>query len=309
MVNVVAAVRPILHGVAKLAGLTPQKVEIEPGTIINIWVPKQTVVNKDHEWKKPNKPVVVLAHPFSADGITMWLFQAMALAGDYAVYVPDFLFFGGSTTSSTERTALFQAECLCRCLRKVGVERCTVVGLSYGGMVAFKMARLDPDLVKAMVVSSTVIELTESISNAWLPRHGFASWSELLLPRTPEGVKVLFTVGTHKLPWLPHFFYKDYLEAMFDHRKEQAELLEALVVSDKDSTVPDYPQRIYFLWADDDKIFNLELANSMKKQLGEKASLQYIKNAGHLVQWERPCAYTSHLKEILASIYQIKKQI
>ncbi|XAR72805.1 Acylglycerol lipase [Bertholletia excelsa] len=307
MVNVVTVVKLILHSLAKVAGLTPQKVEIELGTIINIWVPKQTVVHNDHEWKKPNKPVVVLAHPFSADGLTMWFFQAVSLAGNYAVYVPDFLFFGGSTTSSTKRTALFQADCLCRCLRKVGVERCTVVGLSYGGMVAFKMARLDPDLVEAMVVSSTVIQLTESIFNACQARLGFASLSELLLPRTAEELKVLFTIGTHRMLWLPDFCFKDYIEVMFHHRKEKAQLLEALVVSDKHSAVPRYPQRIYFLWGDDDKIFDLELANSMKEQLGEKASLQYIENAGHLVHIERPWAYTSRLKKFLASIYQIKK--
>ncbi|CAL5333602.1 unnamed protein product [Camellia sinensis] len=275
MVNVIATLKPLLHGLINIAGLTSQRVELEAGTVMTIWVPKQTIIinnnntntqpkNQTQKWNKPNKPVVVLAHPFCADGILMWFFQALSLTSMYSVYVPDFLFFGGSTTNTANRSATFQAECLAKGLRKVGVDKCTLVGLSYGGMVGFKMAKLYPDLVDAMVVSSTVIELTESITGECLDRLGFSSWSELLLPETVEGVKLLFSIGNHKLPWLPDFLYRDFLEVMFTNRKEKAQLLEALVVSDKDSTTPTYPQRIHFLWADDDKIFNLELAHTMK---------------------------------------------
>lgn len=36
--------------------------------------------------------------------------------------------------------------------------------------------------------------------------------------------------------------------------------------------------------------------------MGEKATLQSISKAGHLVHLERPCAYNRHLKEFLAQI-------
>ncbi|KAI8533000.1 hypothetical protein RHMOL_Rhmol11G0262100 [Rhododendron molle] len=62
-------------------------------------------------------------------------------------------------------------------------------------------------------------------------------------------------------------------------------------------------QRIHLLWGDDDKIFNLDLAQNMKEQLGEKATLQWIENAGHLAQLERPFTYNRHLRRILLSIY------
>ncbi|CAL5377158.1 unnamed protein product [Camellia sinensis] len=308
MVNLVAAVlKPLMHLLVRLAGLTPQTIEIEPGTIMKFWVPKQVLKKPGNQncqtWHKPTKPVVVFAHPFSADGIFMWFFQALAFAGKYSVYIPDFLFFGGSATARAERSPEFQAECLATGLRKLAVESCTLVGLSYGGMVGFKMAELYPDLVENMVVSCTVVELTQSITDACLARIGLSRWSEFLLPESVEGVKLLFSVGTHKLPWLPDFFYRDLLEVMFDNRKEKAELLEALVVRDEEPTIPNYPQRIYCLWGDDDKIFNLELAQNMKERLGDKATLQWIKNAGHLAQMERPFAYNKQLKRILSSIY------
>ncbi|KAL0449936.1 UNVERIFIED_CONTAM: hypothetical protein Slati_1550000 [Sesamum latifolium] len=48
MVNLVAAQKPLLHGLMKLAGIIPHTVEIEPGTVMNIWVPSETI-------KKPKK--------------------------------------------------------------------------------------------------------------------------------------------------------------------------------------------------------------------------------------------------------------
>ncbi|KAI8533001.1 hypothetical protein RHMOL_Rhmol11G0262200 [Rhododendron molle] len=282
MVNVVAAMKPLIHGLVKLAGLSQQTVEVEPGTVMNFWAPKETktVVNK-----KPNKPVVVFAHPFAGDAILMWFPQVLALTSQYSVYVPDFIFFGGSTTSRPDRSAEFQAECLARGLRKLGVEKCTVVGLSYGGMVGFKMAAMYPELVEALVASCTVIEMTQSVAHQSQKKLGISQWSELLLPETVEGVKFLFAV-------------------LFSNRKEKAELLEALIVRDGESSnITSYPQRIHLLWGDDDKIFNLDLAQSMKEQLGEKATLQWIENAGHFAQLERPFAYNRHLRRILSSTY------
>ncbi|XP_010263643.1 PREDICTED: epoxide hydrolase 4 [Nelumbo nucifera] len=319
MVNLVAAQKPLLHGLMKLAGLRPHTVEIEPGTSMNFWVPSETLNKKSDEGvndqsekekkkKKKNKnkaqkPVVVLVHGFAAEGIVTWQFQVGALTGKYNVYVPDLLFFGGSITNSDDRSPTFQAECLVKGLKKLGVERCTVVGFSYGGMVAFKIAELHPHLVQSLVVSGSVLAMTDSISDSTLERLGFSSSSELLLPTSVKGLKALLSVAAYKKLWFPHRLYKDYLEVMFTNRKERSELLEALVSSNKDiTTVPNFSQSIHLLWGENDQIFNLELAKALKEKLGNKASLHSIKKAGHLVHLERPCAYNRHLKRILASV-------
>ncbi|CAH2076412.1 unnamed protein product [Thlaspi arvense] len=90
---------------------------------------------------------------------------------------------------------------------------------------------------------------------------------------------------------------------MFNNRKERAELLEAVVVGNKDATIPHFPQKIHLLWGESDQIFDLKLAKNMKEQLGEKATIDSIKKAGHLVQLERPCVYNRRLKKFLASIH------
>ncbi|KAI7726998.1 hypothetical protein M8C21_031883 [Ambrosia artemisiifolia] len=305
MGNTIVLLTPLLHGLVKLAGLTPQTIEIEPGTTMNIWVPKETVTKHDQNivYVPPTKPAVLLLHSFAMDGIFTWFLQVFALTREYAVYVPDFLFFGGSITDRNERTANFQAEFVAKGLGKLNVEKVTLVGLSYGGMVGFKMAKMYPNLVKSMVVSGTVVELTESISLESYKRLGLMRWSDLLMPKTVEGLKMMFSIGFHKVPWVPDFIYRDLLETMFSNRKERNELLEALVVSDEDATsYTNYPQEIHMVWGDDDKIFDLDLATTMKTRLGDKASLEWIKDAGHLVPLEQPFKYNKRLKCILEHV-------
>ncbi|KAE8732898.1 Alpha/beta-Hydrolases superfamily protein, putative isoform 2 [Hibiscus syriacus] len=282
-----------LHYVLKLAGISPQKIEIQPGTIINFWSP--TAI-------KSRKPAVVFLHGFALDGILTWHFQALALAKDYSVYVPDFVFFGDSVTDTTERSAEFQADCVAKGLKKLGVEKCILVGLSYGGMVGFKMAEAYPGLVESMVVSCSVIALTESISKARLSHIGFKSWGDYLLPDSVKGVETLLRVASVSLPKLPNWFYKEILEGISIYREEKLELLVALIINDKEFTLPSYHQKIHLLWGKNDQIFDSHIARSVKQQIGERASLEYIEKAGHLVLQERPFTYNSRLKKILVSL-------
>ncbi|XP_034681795.1 putative aminoacrylate hydrolase RutD isoform X2 [Vitis riparia] len=240
MVNTVTLYKSLLQTLMKLAGVEPRKVEIEPGTVMNFWVPTKPKTEEIIQ-----KPSVVFVHGFGADGILTWMFQVFNLTSHYSVYVPDLLFFGGSTTSARNRSLRFQTECLATGLRKLGVERCVVVGLSYGGMIGFKMAELYPDLVESMVVSGSVEALTESLSSTRLKGLGQKRWSDFLLPTTAEGVKELFRVATHWLPpWIPNRIFKDYFEVMFSHRKEREELLEAMIIKDEDFTPHHYHQTI-----------------------------------------------------------------
>ncbi|OAY65579.1 hypothetical protein ACMD2_15617 [Ananas comosus] len=284
MVNLVELQKPLIHFLLKRAGLRQHAVEIEPGTIVSFWVPKEKVpkkkgtvnevvpegksdiaASKDKTGKnEKEKPAVVLVHGFAAEGVITWQFQIGILAKQYA--------------------------CLLTALERLGVEACTVVGFSYGGMVAFKMAEAKPDLVRNLVVSGSVIAMTDSITDESLERLGFASSAELLLPESVKGLKALLSVATYGNLWFPDRLHNDYLKVMFSNRKERAELLEGLVISNKDAVVPALTQRILLLWGENDNIFNIELAKNMKEKLGEKTTLQAIKKAGHLAHLERPCS-------------------
>ncbi|CAA6661386.1 unnamed protein product [Spirodela intermedia] len=279
MVNWVEAQKPIVHGLAKLAGLRQRTVELEPGTVMSFWVPKKN---------DKQKPPVVLVHGFAGEGIVTWQFQVGALTKRYAVYVPD----------------LFPGDCLGRALALLGVQRCTLVGFSYGGMVAFKLAEARPEMVRSMVVSGSVVAMTSSIGEEALARLGFKSSAELLLPNTLKGNKALLSVATYRKYWFPDRLHKDFIKVMFSNRKEREELLEGLEDSNREFTLPaNLPQHILLLWGENDRIFKIELAQDMKEKLGEKAAVHSISKAGHLVHLERPCVYNRCLKGFLAKVH------
>ncbi|XP_047942857.1 LOW QUALITY PROTEIN: putative aminoacrylate hydrolase RutD [Salvia hispanica] len=260
---------------------------------MNIWAPPKN--------RTRAKRAVVLVHGFAGNGMITWLFQVLSLRRKYAVYVPDLLFFGGSSTARPERSPALQAECLAKGLRKLGVERCTVVGFSYGGIMAFKMAEMQPELVEAVVVSGSVAELSESVSGDVLSRLGFSSLSEMLLPESVEGCEALLRIGMHKKICFPNRLYKDFLEVMFVNTKERAELLEGLIVLDTDAKLPKLSQKVHLLWGEEDQIFKQELAQHMREVVGYNATYESIKKGGHLVHLERPLVYNKCLNHFRLS--------
>jgi pimeloyl-ACP methyl ester carboxylesterase len=220
MVNTAMVIWTVVSWVVKMAGLKLYTVEIQPGTVMRFWVPSNTISKpkpkpKSKPISKPTKPVVVLLHGFCGDGLATWQYQISPLSKNYAVYVPDLIFFGGSTTDKPDRSLAFQAECLAAGLRKLGVEKCVVVGFSYGGMVAFKMAELYHELVQAVVITGAVLAINESLISKAVEDAGFSSCSEMLMPSSVDGVRTLLSVGFYKNYPLPNFLLSDFLKVCF----------------------------------------------------------------------------------------------
>ncbi|ERM94742.1 hypothetical protein AMTR_s00011p00254250 [Amborella trichopoda] len=140
------------------------------------------------------------------------LFQVLSRSKRFSIYVPDLVFFGGSVTSSSDYSASFQAHCLAKALNKLRVQKYALVGFSYGGMVAFKMAELYPEVVSHLVISGAVSIVTDTISGEITAGLDISSFKKLLLPTNVKGLKAMFSVATHKQWWLPNCLYRDYLE-------------------------------------------------------------------------------------------------
>ncbi|KAK8951656.1 hypothetical protein KSP39_PZI003037 [Platanthera zijinensis] len=71
----------------------------------------------------------------------------------FDLYVPDLLFFGGSSTVRSERSDAFQADCVMAAMETMGVRRFRgVVGVSYGGFVGYRIAAMFPGAVERVVL-------------------------------------------------------------------------------------------------------------------------------------------------------------
>ncbi|CAB80035.1 putative protein [Arabidopsis thaliana] len=88
----------------RAAGLTSQTLSIDSETTIHFWGPPPL----DHR-SDDDRPVMLLLHGFGPSSMWQWRRQMQAFSPSaFRVYSPDLVFFGDSTSSSTNRTEVFQ---------------------------------------------------------------------------------------------------------------------------------------------------------------------------------------------------------
>lgn len=144
--SLVALYTLFLRRAFRAAGLTPKVIPVDHKTTLHCWVP---------DFPDESKPAVVLVHGFGPSAEYQWRRQVKYLSKFFNLYVPDLVFFGESTTTSSERSEVFQAKCVSGLMERLGVGRYSVVGTSYGGFVAYHMAKNHGERVEKMVVASS----------------------------------------------------------------------------------------------------------------------------------------------------------
>jgi pimeloyl-ACP methyl ester carboxylesterase len=196
---------------------------------------------KKKKKKKKKKPALMLLHGFAPNALLCWENQIAAFVRDFDVYVPDLLFFGNSTTTQQREeqgeekqrqrwSEAFQAECLMHMLQVLGVQQkqnnnnnnssshhhqqqeLHVLGTSYGGMVAFRMAELYPTLVSKVVFSSSGICMSPTNNDELFARNNLSHVSQLLLPSTVQQMRVGVATAIYKQNRIPDFLLRDFVE-------------------------------------------------------------------------------------------------
>ncbi|KAI4316457.1 hypothetical protein L6164_024435 [Bauhinia variegata] len=265
------------------AGLSSQTIRVDDETTVHFWGPENQTTQK---------PVLVLLHGFGPAAVWQWRHQVEFFSSDFHVYVPDLIFFGGSTSSSAERSETFQASSMGKLVDKLQLKRFHVVGTSYGGFVAYNLAKMLGERVEKVVIASSGVNLTKSDNAALLKRAKLDQMEELLLPSTPDQMRKLMTLCVYKRlhNMMPNFFLNDLINILSsENRKEKLELLEGLTLAKNDvSNISPLQQEVLILWGEHDQIFPLNMASQLQGVIGKKARLELIKEASHLPQIEKP---------------------
>ncbi|XP_023546569.1 epoxide hydrolase 4-like [Cucurbita pepo subsp. pepo] len=280
------------------AGLTQQAIDIDAETTLSFWGPKLSKSNA--------KPSLLLLHGFGPMAIWQWRPQVQFLADDFDVYVPDLVFFGGSTTKSAERTEVFQAISIGKLLEKIGVKKYSVMGTSYGGFVAYHMARIWPERIEKVVIASSGVNMRRKDNDAMLKRANVENIDEFLLPMTAEQLRTLMKLAVFKGVGrrMPDFFLNDFIHKLYmEKRKEKIELLKSLTLGRED-TIDLSPlfQEVLIIWGDHDQLFPLEMAKELKEILGEKTRLEVMKETSHVPQIEAPAEFNRVAKSFLCGL-------
>ncbi|KAK4422181.1 hypothetical protein Salat_1800400 [Sesamum alatum] len=262
------------------AGLSSQTVDIDGDTTIHFWGPPTAT----------SKPSLILIHGFGPHGVWQWRPQISFFAREFDVYVPDLVFFGDSFTKSADRSEIFQAASVAKLLEKLGIRRYSVVGTSYGGFVAYRMAAMWPERVEKVVIASSGVNMTRRDNQELLKRAKMEQIEELMLPSSAAQLRRLIGLSIFRRPYyMPDFFLNDFIDKLYcENRKEKLELLKGLKLGQDESAANISPlsQEVLIVWGEHDQIFLLEKAIQLNKLIGEKSRVEVMKNASHVPQLE-----------------------
>ncbi|KAK7399565.1 hypothetical protein VNO78_10750 [Psophocarpus tetragonolobus] len=275
------------------AGLKSATTDLGDGTIMHCWAPKA---------QKESKPTLLLLHGFGANAMWQWNDFLAPLTRRFNVYVPDLLFFGESHTARAERSEGFQARCVAALLQAHGVHRSSVVGISYGGFVAYSLAAQFPERVEKVVLCCAGVSFEEKdLDEGMFQVKSVDEAADILLPQTPQKLRQLLQLAFAKpAKFTPTCFLTDYIHVMCtEYCQERKELIQTLYKDRKLSNLPKITQPTLIIWGEKDLIFPMELAYRLKRHLGENMQLAVIKNAGHAVNVEKPKEMYKNIKSFL----------
>ncbi|KAL4349488.1 hypothetical protein HN51_030636 [Arachis hypogaea] len=276
-----------------VAGLRAVVSDLGDGTVMHCWVPKI------HDRSKPS---LVLIHGFGANAMWQYGDHLRNFVAHFNVYVPDLLFFGDSFTSRPERTESFQAVCLRKLMEFHGVHRMSLVGISYGGFVAYSLAAQFPEKVEKLALCCTGVCLEEiDMKNGLFKVSDLDEAASILMPQTPEKLRELMRLSfVRPARGVPTWFLADFIQVMCTRCvDEKRELLEAILKGRKLSNLPKIQQNTLIIWGEQDQVFPLELGHRLQRHIGESAHIVVIKNAGHAVNLEKSKEFARHLKSFL----------
>ncbi|MBW1879265.1 MAG: alpha/beta fold hydrolase, partial [Deltaproteobacteria bacterium] len=268
-------------------GLDPHTAELAGSTV--------------HYWKGgqggPNP--VLLLHGFGGNALFTWHAQR-TLAESHVLLVPDLLWFGGSS-AEVEPSLQAQVDTFFALLDYEGAQIVDVVGISYGGLVAFQMVNEAPERFRRVVLVDTPGPTYTAADHAeMLERLGIESAAELVVPEGPEGVRRLIALAYHDPPAVPGFALKDVYRHMFaDQAAEKRILIDELEGRTAEESVWSLGHPTLLVWGEQDELFPVGVAERLVVAIGPQAELHVISDGNHAPNIEYPEEFNAVVLEFL----------
>lgn len=245
------------------------------------------------------RPPLVLLHGFPFDR-TIWSQQTCAFADKFSVVAPDLRGFGDSAPRPGPTTMDAYAEDVVDLLDHLGVRSAVVGGVSMGGYAAFALLRRHPQRVRALVLvdtraaaDSAEARKTRNETIGFVRENGAAALAERMLPKllTPETLRDDAPLVSRLRTLMASQSVEGVvgaLAAMRD-RPDSTVLLAKVAVptlvvcGERDALIPPEESRA--------------LADAVPG-----ARLAFVKEAGHVPNFERPAEFNAVVKSFLATL-------
>jgi pimeloyl-ACP methyl ester carboxylesterase len=245
------------------------------------------------------KKTVLLVHGFGLGGATTWFDAMLSLEEDVNFIVPDLVWFGDSQGQMAP-TLPNQAKSLWALCDDLGISPDAIVGVSYGGFVAFEMLHQRPDGAKELlVVNSPGPVFSKDDIQALCTRAGVNAPDELFIPDDVKGLHRLFEFVFSGQPPIPDFIYGQIFE---NETLKNAELKRTLMrdlVNNADiyrrSGYPHTKNSI--IWGKKDQVFPLDRGQELADSL--HAEMVILEQSGHVPNPHDRASYLASLRKFL----------
>lgn len=246
---------------------------------------------------------VLLIHG-SGPGVTAyanWRLTLPALARQFHCYAPDMAGFGFTERSSGITYNLQTwVDQLLGFLDALGLDTVSLVGNSFGGAVALRLAATRPDRVRRLVLMGSVgipFEITEALDDVWGYQPSLAAMRRLLdhFAYSRELVTDELAQVRYEASVRPGF--QESFAAMFPAPRQR--WVDALSTPDEQIAGIGHPTLI--VHGRDDKV--IPLATSLRlNQLIDDSELHVFGRCGHWTQIERSGPFSALVAEFLARV-------
>ena len=240
-------------------------------------------------WIGGEGPPLLLLQGFGANATWQWYGQVGHFAPHRRLLVPDLLHFGGSVPRQSDCTLESQVEMIRELLDHQGVDRCDVIGVSYGGFVALGLSHEHSERVRRVVfVDSPGVGYTERDYQSLLSTFSVEHIGDLLLPTQPDGLKRLLQIAWYRPPWTPSFALPDVHRNLFiDRVVEKRALLDDLLSRLRGpEQISSLPQRSMVVWGRHDPLFPVTLGVRMAARLGSRTEMAVLEGSAHTPNME-----------------------
>jgi pimeloyl-ACP methyl ester carboxylesterase len=243
-------------------------------------------------------PPLVLLHGFLCDS-RCWRTQLDGLSDQFRVVAWDAPGAGASSDPPDRFTITGWADCLGGFLDAVGIDRAYILGLSWGGMLAQELYRLDPARAIGLILCDTYAGWKGSLSaEACEKRLGRCENDSLLSGEefAPRWAPEMFTENAPRA-------LVDEMSAIFREFHPHGFRLMAKSLADTDTTdlLPRIQVPTLLVWGDDDRRSPINIAEHFREVI-PNAELVVIANAGHVSNMEQPDAFNAEVRRFCMSV-------
>jgi len=246
-------------------------------------------------------PPLVLIEGFAFGALENWSEQA-ELTRNYRVIAPDLYWLGASVPVVPAETVGAQAAAVEELLSRLGLGEVDLVGASYGGQIALRIALDHPKRVRRLVLSDTTgVPMTQAERAESYTRLGGRAHEDLLLPPDLATLKGFLKALLHRPLWIPDFALPDIYKEF--HRNGVAKRAICRSMAEdvfSEEALRSIQSRTLVLWGRHDPLLVPSIAERLAKTM-PNAELLIFEGSGHSPMLEEPSRFNRAVREFLDS--------